>query len=84
MSLLEESVVVCRNCGENGHWTLKCPKRDQLSTSTSASASTSTFTPAASPKHADVTTVMNHMSFCLVMLYDIGYSWTFHCQLPMY
>ena len=23
----QASVVVCRNCGETGHWTLKCPKR---------------------------------------------------------
>jgi hypothetical protein len=21
------SIVICRNCGETGHWTLKCPKR---------------------------------------------------------
>lgn len=25
------SIVVCRNCGETGHWTLKCPKRSQIS-----------------------------------------------------
>ena len=24
------SIVVCRNCGETGHWTLKCPKRTQI------------------------------------------------------
>ena len=24
------SIVVCRNCGETGHWTLKCPKRSQI------------------------------------------------------
>lgn len=24
-----KSVVVCRHCGETGHWTLKCPKRSQ-------------------------------------------------------
>lgn len=25
-----DSIVVCRNCGETGHWTLKCPKRDSV------------------------------------------------------
>lgn len=25
------SIVVCRNCGETGHWTLKCPKRSEIS-----------------------------------------------------
>lgn len=25
-----DSVVICRNCGEQGHWTLKCPKRNQI------------------------------------------------------
>lgn len=25
------SIVVCRNCGETGHWTLKCPKRTEIS-----------------------------------------------------
>jgi len=24
------SIVVCRNCGETGHWTLKCPKRQNI------------------------------------------------------
>lgn len=24
------SIVVCRHCGETGHWTLKCPKRDTI------------------------------------------------------
>jgi len=24
------SIVVCRNCGETGHWTLKCPQRDTI------------------------------------------------------
>lgn len=24
------SIVVCRNCGETGHWTLKCPKRQSI------------------------------------------------------
>ena len=24
------SIVVCRNCGETGHWTLKCPKRSEI------------------------------------------------------
>jgi translation initiation factor 3 subunit G len=24
------SIVVCRNCGETGHWTLKCPKRQTI------------------------------------------------------
>jgi translation initiation factor 3 subunit G len=24
------SIVVCRHCGETGHWTLKCPKRGQI------------------------------------------------------
>lgn len=26
-----DSVVVCRNCGEQGHWTLKCPQRNKIS-----------------------------------------------------
>ena len=26
----QASVVVCRNCGETGHWTLKCPKRSEI------------------------------------------------------
>lgn len=25
-----DSIVVCRHCGETGHWTLRCPKRDQI------------------------------------------------------
>lgn len=25
-----DSIVVCRNCGETGHWTLKCPKRNKI------------------------------------------------------
>lgn len=25
-----DSIVVCRNCGETGHWTLKCPKRGSI------------------------------------------------------
>ena len=24
------SVIICRNCGETGHWTLKCPKRTEI------------------------------------------------------
>ena len=24
------SIVVCRNCGATGHWTLKCPKRQEI------------------------------------------------------
>lgn len=24
------SIVVCRHCGETGHWTLKCPKRGKI------------------------------------------------------
>jgi translation initiation factor 3 subunit G len=24
------SIVVCRNCGQTGHWTLKCPKRGEI------------------------------------------------------
>jgi len=24
------SIVVCRHCGETGHWTLKCPKRGEI------------------------------------------------------
>lgn len=27
---LSGAVVVCRNCGETGHWTLKCPKRQTI------------------------------------------------------
>ena len=26
----QASIVVCRNCGETGHWTLKCPKRSEI------------------------------------------------------
>lgn len=26
----KDSVVVCRHCGETGHWTLKCPKRTTI------------------------------------------------------
>ena len=26
----QASIVVCRNCGETGHWTLKCPKRTEI------------------------------------------------------
>jgi len=26
----KDSIVVCRHCGETGHWTLKCPKRDTI------------------------------------------------------
>jgi translation initiation factor 3 subunit G len=29
LSKLGDTMVVCRNCGESGHWTLKCPKRSQ-------------------------------------------------------
>lgn len=25
-----DSIVVCRHCGETGHWTLKCPKRGEI------------------------------------------------------
>lgn len=25
-----QSIVVCRHCGETGHWTLKCPKRNTI------------------------------------------------------
>jgi len=25
-----DSIVVCRHCGEVGHWTLKCPKRGEI------------------------------------------------------
>lgn len=33
------SVVVCRNCGETGHWTLKCPKRGGAPSTDSSSSS---------------------------------------------
>jgi translation initiation factor 3 subunit G len=26
----DKAIVVCRNCGETGHWTLKCPKRNKI------------------------------------------------------
>lgn len=26
----DSSIVVCRNCGETGHWTLKCPRRGEI------------------------------------------------------
>jgi translation initiation factor 3 subunit G len=38
----QTSVVVCRNCGETGHWTLKCPKRNQIEPTNSSNAPTST------------------------------------------
>jgi len=30
LRLAGASIVVCRTCGEEGHWTLKCPKRNNL------------------------------------------------------
>jgi len=33
------SIVVCRNCGETGHWTLKCPKRQAIDVGKSAPSS---------------------------------------------
>lgn len=30
----EGSIVVCRHCGETGHWTLKCPKRGAIEVTT--------------------------------------------------
>lgn len=29
----QASIVVCRHCGSTGHWTLKCPKRSQITPS---------------------------------------------------
>jgi len=26
----KESIVICSHCGERGHWSLKCPKRDAI------------------------------------------------------
>lgn len=31
-----DSIVVCRHCGETGHWTLKCPQRDAIAVQTKA------------------------------------------------
>lgn len=28
--LKNDSIVICRLCGETGHWTLKCPKRESI------------------------------------------------------
>jgi hypothetical protein len=49
-------VVICRNCGETGHWTLKCPKRGAPpagssfdSASSSSSSSSSKAAPATAP-----------------------------------
>jgi translation initiation factor 3 subunit G len=42
----QTSVVVCRNCGETGHWTLKCPKRNELGPYASSAAPTVSATTA--------------------------------------
>jgi len=34
----DASVVICRNCGEQGHWTLKCPQRNSMLPSSGAAA----------------------------------------------
>jgi translation initiation factor 3 subunit G len=47
----EGKVVVCSNCGEPGHWSLKCPKRSSRAppTTTSSSDNPSLDKPAAAP-----------------------------------
>jgi hypothetical protein len=57
------SVVVCRNCGDTGHWTLKCPKRgaapsgssfDSSSSSSSSNKSTTAAAPGQPGKYVPV------------------------------